>query len=143
MSSILIPQQIAPSSVRMWAVLACVQAGFPSPAEDLGAKRIDVLEHLVLHPQATYAMVVRGDSMKEFGIFDRDTLLVDRAIRPKNGHIVVAYLDNDFVCKQFIKRGGVVKLRAGNATFPDIVPKDGQVLEIWGVVLTSIKKFMV
>ena len=49
----------------MLDVQGSVRAGFPSPAEDLGAKRIDVLEHLVRHPQATYQMVVKGDSMKD------------------------------------------------------------------------------
>lgn len=120
-----------------------VRAGFPSPAEDLGAKRVDVLEELLIHPQASYWMTVRGDSMREFGIWDRDTLLVDRAIRPTHGHIVVAVLDNEFVCKYLYKRGGVLKLKSGNPTFPDIVPKEGQTLEIWGVVLTAFKRFKV
>ena len=137
------PQPICLEPVLVTALLESVRAGFPSPAEDLGASRIDVLAHLILHPAATYSMTVRGDSMREFGIFDHDTLLVDRAIRPKHGHIVVANLDNEFVCKFLYKRNGMLKLKAGNATFPDIVPKEGQVLQIWGVVLTSIKKFSV
>lgn len=137
------PQPICLEPVLVTALLESVRAGFPSPAEDLGASRIDVLSHLILHPAATYSMTVRGDSMREFGIFDHDTLLVDRAIRPKHGHIVVANLDNEFVCKFLYKRNGMLKLKAGNPTYPDIVPKEGQVLQIWGVVLTSIKKFSV
>jgi DNA polymerase V len=138
-----IPLPISLEPVLVTALLESVRAGFPSPAEDLGASRIDVLAHLILHPAATYSMTVRGDSMKEYGIFDHDTLLVDRAIRPKHGHIVVANLDNEFVCKFLHKRNGMVKLKAGNPTYPDIVPKEGQVLQIWGVVLTSIKKFQI
>lgn len=137
------PTPVAGNPVLVTALLECVRAGFPSPAEDLGAKRIDVLEHLILHPAATFALTVRGDSMKEYGIFDHDTLLVDRAIRPKHGHIVVANLDNEFVCKLLWKRNGMLKLKAGNPTFPDITPKEGQILEVWGVVLTSIKKFII
>lgn len=135
------PLPICLEPVLVTALLESVRAGFPSPAEDLGASRIDVLAHLILHPAATYSMTVRGDSMREYGIFDHDTLLVDRAIRPKHGHIVVANLDNEFVCKFLYKRNGMVKLKAGNPTYPDIVPKEGQVLQIWGVVLTSIKRF--
>lgn len=74
-----------------------MRAGFPSPAEDLGAKRIDVLDKLVIHPQATFTMHVRGDSMIEFKIFDGDVILVDRAIKERHGHIVVAVLDNEFL----------------------------------------------
>lgn len=141
MSSIPVPVLARPLHVAQLS--ACVRAGFPSPAEDLGAKRVDVLEQLLIHPAASYWMTVRGDSMKEYGIWDRDTLLVDRAIRPVHGHIVVAVLDNEFSCKYLYKRSGVVKLKAGNPTYPDIVPKEGQTLEIWGVVITSFKRFKV
>lgn len=33
-----------------------VRAGFPSPAEDFQAARIDVLKQIILHPQATYTV---------------------------------------------------------------------------------------
>ena len=137
------PTLVRDTPVLVTALVEHVCAGFPSPAEDLGAKRIDVLEHLILHPAATYALTVRGDSMKEYGIFDRDTVLVDRAIRPKHGHIVVANLDNDFVCKYLWQRNGVIKLKAGNSTYSDICPKEGQILQVLGVVLTSIKRFSI
>jgi len=134
-----VPVSLVPLSIS--ELEGHVRAGFPSPAEDLGAKRVDILEELLIHPAASYWMTVRGDSMREYGIWDRDTLLVDRAIRPAHGHIVIAVLDNEFVCKYLYKRAGVIRLKAGNPTYPDIVPKDGQLLEIWGVVLTSLKRF--
>lgn len=49
---------------------AAIRAGFPSPAEDLGAKRMDVLEQLLIHPAASYWLTVRGNSMREYGIWD-------------------------------------------------------------------------
>lgn len=119
-----------------------VQAGFPSPAEDFNCKRIDLTEQLVQHPQATFLLRVRGDSMREAGIFDGDVLVVDKAIRPQHRHIVVAVLDGgDFTVKYLHKRAGQVRLVAANPTYPDIVPRDGQTLEIWGVVTASIKQF--
>ena len=39
------------------------------------------------------------------------------------------------------KLAGQVRLRAANPTFPDIVPREGQIMEIWGVVTASIKQF--
>jgi DNA polymerase V len=115
-----------------------VQAGFPSPAEDHAGKRIDVLEHLVKHPQATYQMQVRGESMRDAGIFDGDVLLVDKAIRPRSGHIVVAVVDQEFTIKKLSIRAGRMKLLAANPTFPDIIPKEGQEIQVWGVVVASI-----
>lgn len=115
-----------------------VHAGFPSPAEDHSGKRIDVLENLVKHPQATYQMKVNGESMREAGIFDGDVVLVDKAIRPRNGQVVVAMVDGEFTIKQLWQRAGSMKLKAANPTYPDITPKEGQTIEIWGVVIASI-----
>jgi DNA polymerase V len=118
-----------------------VQAGFPSPAEDLGAQRIDLTAQLVTHPAATYLLQARGTSMVEAGIFNGDILVVNRAIKPRHGHIVVAVVDGEFTVKTLYQRAGRTKLQAANVTFADIVLKDGQQMEIWGVVTSSIKRF--
>ena len=118
-----------------------VQAGFPSPAEDLGAQRIDLAQLLITHAQATYFLRASGHSMMEAGIFDKDILVVDRAIKPRHNHIVVAVVDGDFTVKRLYQRAGRIKLQAANPTFADIVPKEGQTLEIWGVVKACIKQF--
>lgn len=119
----------------------CVHAGFPSPAEDLQAERIDVLRHIILHPQATYTLRVRGDSMHGEGIFDGDVILVDRAIKPRHGLIVVAVVDGAYTCKKLWLQGGGLKLQAANPAYEDIIPQDGQTIEVWGVVIASIKQF--
>ena len=120
---------------------ACVRAGFPSPAADFAAKRIDLTTELISHPQATFLLRVAGSSMCEEGIDDGDLILVDRAIKPQHRHIVVGVVDNDFTVKKLHMAGGVVRLKAGNPTYPDIVPREGQTLEIWGVVTACIKRF--
>ena len=118
-----------------------VCAGFPSPAEDLGGQRIDLTKLLITHTQATYLLRADGHSMQEAGIFDKDILVVDRAIKPRHNHIVVAIVDGDFTVKRLVLRAGRIKLQAANPTFADIVPKEGQTLEIWGVVKATIKQF--
>ena len=80
--------------------------------------------------------------MMEAGIFDNDILVVNRAIAPRHRHIVVAVVDGDFTVKRLYQLGGRNKLQAANPTFPDIVPRDGQLLEVWGVVTASIKQFI-
>lgn len=120
-----------------------VAAGFPSPAEDHAVKRIDLNEVLIRHPQATFLMRVRGTLMKDAGIDDGDVVLVDRAIKPTHGHVVVAVVDGEFTIKQLWKRGDRVKLKAANPTYPDITPRDGEQLEVWGVVTNAIKTLIV
>ena len=122
---------------------ASVAAGFPSPAEDHAVQRIDLMAQLIKHPQATFLLRVRGESMKDAGIFDNDVVLVDRAITPRSGHVVIAMLDGEFVCKTLWLRAGRIKLKAANVTYPDIIPRDSQTVEIWGVVVASIKQFVV
>lgn len=124
------------------SVLPCrVAAGFPSPADDHAVQRVDLMAQLIKHPQATFLLRVRGESMKDAGIFDNDVVLVDRAITARSGHIVIAMVDGEFVCKTLWQRSGRMKLKAANVTFPDINPADGQTVEIWGVVVASIKQF--
>ena len=93
------------------------------------------------HPQATFLLRVRGESMKDAGIFDGDVVLVDKAIQPRSGQVVIAVVDGEFVCKTLWQRAGRMKLKAANATYPDISPKDGQTVEVWGVVVAAIKQF--
>jgi len=118
-----------------------VRAGFPSPAEDFSCARIDLAKIMVKHPQCTFLLRVRGDSMIGAGIFDGDLLVVDKYLRPQHGDIVVAEVDGDFTCKRFWARYDQVMLRAENPTYPDIRAKEGQQLEIWGVVTCAVKSF--
>ena len=121
---------------------ATVRAGFPSPAADFGETRIDLVAELISHPQATYVLRVRGLSMLEAGIDDNDILIVNRALKPVSGHIVVAVVDGDFTVKYLHIRAGRMRLKAANPTFPDISFRDGQTVEVWGVVTSCIKQFV-
>lgn len=131
------------SEAPLWInELPCrIQAGFPSPAEDHLVQRVDLMTQLIRHPQATYLLRVRGESMRDAGIFDNDVVMVNRAVAPRSGQVVIAMVDGEFVCKTLYQRQGRIKLKAANVTFPDITPKDGQTLEIWGVVIAAIKQF--
>ncbi|MCH8179774.1 MAG: translesion error-prone DNA polymerase V autoproteolytic subunit [Proteobacteria bacterium] len=146
MYSVLQPNQPVPlSDANLILPMAGdkVRAGFPSPAEDFAVNRVDLTQELVTHPQATFLLRVSGDSMRDAGIFDGDTLVVDKAVKPRHGHIVVAVVDGEFTVKQLYQRAGRVKLRAANPTFPDITPKEGQTIQVWGVVTSCIKRFPV
>ncbi|MDP3699312.1 MAG: translesion error-prone DNA polymerase V autoproteolytic subunit [Hylemonella sp.] len=116
-----------------------VPAGFPSPAEEFASKRIDVLAKVIKHPTAAYQMVVRGESMRDAGIDDGDVAIIDRGIEPRSGQIVVAVLDGEYTIKHLWQRAGRIKLKAANPTYADIVPKDGQTIEIWGIVVATLK----
>lgn len=134
------PFRAGPPLPLPWAG-GTVRAGFPSPADDFAAKRHDLNDLLITHPAATFFWRVRGTSMHGAGIADGDILIVDRALEPRHGDIVVAEVDNDFTVKYLHRRGGRVKLVAADPTFPEIVLREGQTMAICGVVTGAIKRF--
>ena len=116
--------------------------GFGSPGTDATVKRIDLNDALIRHPQATFVMRASGASMREAGIDDGDVLLVDRAIPPAHGNVVIAAVEGELTCRRLWKHGGITKLQPANPGHPDILPGDSMQLEVWGVVTTVIKSLI-
>lgn len=117
-----------------------VAFSFGSPADDSGVGRLDLNDVLVRHAQATFLMRVSGASMREAGIDDGDLVLVDRAIHPVHDHVVIALVDDGFVCRRLVVQSEHdVRLRAADASVPDIVVPADAGLQVWGVVTHAIK----
>lgn len=114
-----------------------VQAGFPSAADDFLEARLDLNEHLIRHPNATYLAKAQGHSMTGRGIYDGDTLIVDRHIEARHGDIVIAALDGELTCKVLDKR--LKQLAPANGSMQPIPVGDQCELIIEGVVIHSIR----
>jgi DNA polymerase V len=117
-----------------------ISAGFPSPASDYIDQRLDLNQYLGMHSEATFFLRVQGDSMQGAGIFDGDLLIVDRSVQAKSGNVVIAVIDGEFTVKRLQRRAGMTWLKAENPAYPPIELKEGQELEIWGVVSHVIHK---
>ncbi|QNT78411.1 LexA family protein [Entomobacter blattae] len=92
---------------------SAVRAGFPSPADDYRNPDLDLYEHLITHPSATFFLRVEGESMQGFGIFHDDLLIVDRALDAQSGDIVIAAVDGELTCKQLVKKMSFIISRPG------------------------------
>ncbi len=114
--------------------LSRVRAGFPSPADDYLDKKLDLNEHLIKHPAATFFVKVKGDSMIKAGINSGDILVVDRSLEPKDKKIVVAILNGEFTVKRVRKMKDKLYLVSENDDYLPIEIKDDAEFEIWGVV---------
>jgi DNA polymerase V len=119
-----------------------VEAGFPSPADDYIEGRLSLDTHLIQHRDATFFVRAKGNSMVGAGIFDGDLLVVDRSLTPSSGDIVIAVLDAELTVKRFIQRDELVILKPENPDFKEIILHEGQELQVWGVVTSTIKKFI-
>ena len=78
-------------------------------------------------------MSITGESMQGAGIFEGDLAIVDRSLEPAHGHIVVALLNNDPICKRLCIRGKDVILMSENPRYPPRYILDSDELSIWGV----------
>ena len=130
----------APSALPFFAT--AVQAGFPSPADDYQEGALDLNEHLIRRPAATFFLRVLGDSMTGAGIHSGDLLIVDRSLHPADGRIVIAAVDGELTVKRLSRRRGHVRLMPENPRYQPIEIGDGQYLQIWGVVLHVVHSFV-
>jgi DNA polymerase V len=115
-----------------------VPAGFPSPADYYLENSLDISAYLVKRPKATYFMRVTGDSMIGDGINDGDLIVIDRADQVKDGSIVVARLNDEFVVKRFRMINGRPWLYPANDQYEPIEITEGADFEIWGCVTFAI-----
>lgn len=120
--------------------LSRVPAGFPSPADDYLEGELDLNELLIRNPSATFYVRLAGDSMIKAGLFDGDILVVDRAVKARHKHIVVAVLDGELTVKRLWSRGGLVELRPENPAYQPIKIGEGQELTVWGVVIGCVRQ---
>lgn len=119
-----------------------VVGGFPSPAEGYLQDSIDLNRALVSHPASTFYARVCGDSMRGRGIDDGDLVVIDKSIEPREGDVVVAFLDGDFTMKtiHIEPDGQGVTLLPANPAFPPIHVSVEEDFVVWGVVTYTIKK---
>jgi len=115
-----------------------VQAGFPSPADDYIEAKLDLNEHLIRHPAATFLVKATGDSMIGVGIYEGSILIVDRSLEAKDGSIVIAGVNGELTVKTLRKKGKDFFLTPENPKYKPIqitAEMDGT---IWGVVTSVI-----
>ncbi|HJP10422.1 MAG: transcriptional repressor LexA [Arenicellales bacterium] len=123
--------------------------GVPVVGEVAAGHPILAREHIEDHyplpprlfsPKAHYLLRVRGMSMRDAGILNRDLLAVHQSPEAVNGQIVVARLEDEVTVKQFRQRGNVVTLLPRNPDFEPIrVDLRNQELVIEGIGVGVIR----
>lgn len=122
-------------------LFACrVSAGFPSPADDYLEGSLDLNEHLVREPAATFFVRARGDSMIGAGIHDGDLLVVDRSTKAKNGSVVIASVNGELSVKRYLRSNGEVRLVPENPAYQPIPLNEDDDARLWGVVTNVVHR---
>lgn len=120
-------------------VMGFIAAGQPiEPFTDPNAT-FAVPPSMINSKKRCFVLQVKGDSMIEAGIFDRDYVVIEQVETANNGDVVVALLDNGFATlKRYYKEATRVRLEPANSTMsPIFVTK----VKIQGKCVGVIRKF--
>jgi DNA polymerase V len=128
------------SEVRNPYIMEGVSAGFPSPAADFMEDTIDLNKELSENPLATFYIRVKGNSMIDAGINDKDVLVVDRSLEPQNNKIAICFIDGEFTVKRIQVEKNCLYLMPENQDYQPIKVTEENQLIIWGMVTYVIKK---
>ena len=131
-------ETLSTSSVTLFT--SSVPAGFPSPADDHVENQLDLNEHFIRNPAATFCVRATGESMIGAGIFPGDILIVDRSREAFHGSIVIAVVDGELTVKRLYKKEGKLALNPENPAFSPIHINEAMELIIWGVVSGVTRK---
>ncbi len=115
-----------------------IRAGFAAPAEEELADTVKIGDYMIGDPNASYLLQVEGDSMEGAGIQSGDMVIFERTQNFRPGDIVVALTEDGYTLKYLRKKGSMFFLEAANDRYPDIHPKEGQII---GKVSSSFRKY--
>ncbi|HAU68812.1 MAG: transcriptional repressor LexA [Arenicella sp.] len=123
------------------AIIGDVAAGAPIFASQHVQQYVSVDQSLFAD-KADYLLKVRGDSMINIGIFEKDLLAIKRTDSARENEIVVARIDDDVTVKRFRRNNGSsVSLFAENDDYEPIeVDLQFQSFAIEGVVVGLIRQ---
>jgi repressor LexA len=121
-------------------IIGQVAAGSPILAEEHIEDYCRV-DHDTFKPAADYLLRVKGESMRDVGIFDGDLLAVHRASSANNGQIVVARIEDEVTVKRLQVKGHVAHLHPENSEFNVIkVDLRQQPLDIEGIAVGVLRR---
>lgn len=108
--------------------------GFGAAADDYSERGIDLNEQLIRNKPATYFFRMKGDAMREAGIFDGDVLIVDRSIKLSNGKVIVAILNGELLVRRYHQNFSSAFLIPENNRYKPINLSEFTDFSLWGVV---------
>jgi len=109
-------------------ILGVVAAGQPILAEENWDGTLPVHSSFLKRNRQYFALTVRGDSMKDAGILEKDMAVIQKQNNAKDGDIVVAVVDDKVTIKRFFKEANRVRLQPENPAHNPIYSQDVRVL---------------
>ncbi|MUV15115.1 transcriptional repressor LexA [Noviluteimonas gilva] len=127
-----LPLPAANEDMLRLPVLGRVAAGLPIGADVTGDSYV-LLDRVFFSPTPNYLLKVKGDSMRDEGIFDGDLIGVHRTRDARSGQIVVARVDDEITVKLLKLSADRIRLLPRNPDYAPIEVRPGQEFEIEGL----------
>jgi len=118
-------------------ILGKIPAGIPNIQYETIEGFININRELIGNGEF-FSLIVKGDSMKDAGIFDSDYVIVKKDVEVKNGDIVVVFYNGEFTVKYIYKRKDYIELKPANPDYKSIIIKENPV--ILGKVVALFRK---
>lgn len=120
-------------------LLGTIAAGYPIEAIQ-ERETIAIPKSKLLDKGDFFALRVRGQSMIDENINDGDIVLIRKQNIANNGDRVVALLDqSEATLKKFFQEKNQIRLQPANNSFPAVIVKPDQKIDIQGIVVDVIK----
>lgn len=122
-------------------LLGVVEAGIPAPAEEATLEVRSLDRWLVKNRPESFMLTVKGDSMIEAGMYDGDSVIVERTAAAKPGQIVVAFVDDGWTMKYLRKDKEGYYLEPANERYAIIRPTTD--FRIAAIVTALVRKYKI
>ena len=125
-------------NVVLIPVLGTIAAGTPILAEENIEEYFPVSSDFVKGTSKVFMLKVKGDSMVNAGILDKDYIVIRKQETAMNGEIVAVLLEDEATVKRFFKKANSIKLMPENDFMEPIEVKDAKIL---GKVIGVVRKY--
>ena len=126
------------NDITLIPIVGTVAAGTPILAQENIEEYFPLTSDFIKDANEVFMLKVKGDSMINAGILDRDYIIVRKQSVARNGEIIVALIEDEATVKRFLKTDRLIKLIPENDFMKPIIVND---VNIVGKVIGVIRKY--
>lgn len=101
-------------------------------------ERVEVPKSMVGRGE-TFALRVKGNSMRDDGILPGDVVVVQKQSTARNGETVIALVNGEATIKTYYRKANTIELHPANDTMQPIVVHEHESFRIEGIVVGVIR----
>jgi DNA polymerase V len=131
-------KEISKKEIKLPLMGTRVACGTPVGEDHFIEKEMSLEKLIIKHPTETFFVQASGDSMSPL-IQNHDYLVIDKSLPLKNGHIILAQVENEFTVKRYVVEGKKIILKAENPIFDRLELNESTKFVYCGTVISIVK----